>query len=92
MTAGASSATMIRASLPSALRAARRVPAKLGLPEVTPHSARHAYVSNLQAAGIEVATVAMLAGHANPTTTLSVYTHASLGGGRAAEALESAYT
>jgi integrase len=32
--------------------------AKLALPEVTPHSARHAYISNLQAAGIEVATVA----------------------------------
>jgi integrase len=62
-----------------------------GLPPVTPHSARHSYISNLQAAGIEVATVAKLAGHANPTTTLSVYSHAVRGGNRAAEALEKVY-
>jgi integrase len=65
--------------------------AKLGLPEVTPHSARHSYISTLQAAGIEVATVAKLAGHANPTTTLSVYSHAVGGSETVAAALESAY-
>jgi integrase len=60
---------------------------RLGLPEVTPHSARHSYISTLQAAGIEVATVAKLAGHANPVTTLSVYSHAIARGEMAAEAL-----
>jgi integrase len=65
--------------------------AKLGLPEVTPHSARHSYISTLQAAGIEVATVAKLAGHANPTTTLSVYSHAVQGSEAVAAALEEAF-
>jgi integrase len=65
--------------------------AALGLPEVTPHSARHSYVSNLQAAGIEVGLVAKLAGHANPAVTLGIYTQAMRGGDAAAEALESAY-
>ena len=66
--------------------------AKLGLPEVTPHSARHSYISTLQAAGIEVATVAKLAGHANPVTMLGVYSHSITGNDAAAEALEKAYT
>lgn len=39
---------------------------RLGLEGVTPHSARHSYILTLQAAGIEVATVAKLAGRANP--------------------------
>ena len=46
---------------------------RLGLEGVTPHSARHSYISTLQAAGIELATVAKLAGHANPVATLGVY-------------------
>jgi integrase len=65
--------------------------ARLGLPEVTPHSARHSYISTLQAAGIEVATVAKLAGHANPMTTLSVYSHAVSRSDAAAEVLEEAF-
>jgi integrase len=65
---------------------------RLGLPAVTPHSARHSFISTLQAAGIEVATVAKLAGHANPTTTLSVYSHAVKVGGMAAEAIEKRYS
>jgi integrase len=65
--------------------------AKLGLPAVTPHSARNSYISNLQAAGIEVGLVAKLAGHANPAVTLGVYTQAMRGGKLAAAALESAY-
>jgi integrase len=64
--------------------------AKLGIEGITPHSARHSYISTLQAAGIEVATVAKLAGHQNPVTTLGVYSHAMRGGKRAAEALEKA--
>ena len=44
---------------------------RLGLPYVTPHSARHSFISTLQAQGIEVGLVAKIAGHANPTVTLA---------------------
>jgi integrase len=64
---------------------------RLGLSGMTPHSARHSYISTLQAAGIEVATVSKLVGHANPTTTLAVYSHAVRDGEMAAEALERVY-
>lgn len=66
--------------------------AALGLPYVTPHSARHAFISTLQAKGIEVALVAKLAGHANATVTLSHYTQAVRGGEAAVQALEEAYS
>jgi integrase len=69
----------------SALRA-------LGLPYVTPHSARHTFISTLQARGVEVGLVAKLAGHANATVTLGVYTQAVRGGETAIGALEHAYT
>jgi integrase len=64
----------------------------LGLPLVTPHSARHTFISTLQASGIEVGLVAKLAGHANVTVTLGHYTQAVRGGGMAVEALENAFT
>jgi integrase len=64
---------------------------RLGLPEVTPHSARHSYVSVLQAAGIEVAAIAKLVGHSNPTTTVGVYSQSITSSNAAAEALERAY-
>ncbi len=63
----------------------------LGLPYVTPHSARHAFISTLQAQGVEVGLVAKLAGHANANVTLSHYTQAVRGGETAIEALEHAY-
>lgn len=63
----------------------------LGLPYVTPHSARHAFISTLQAQGIEVGLVAKLAGHANATVTLAHYTQAVRGGEVAVQALERAY-
>jgi hypothetical protein len=44
--------------------------ATLWLPAVTPHSARHCFISTLQAQGIEVGLVAKLAGHANANVTL----------------------
>ena len=65
---------------------------KLGLPPVTPHSARHAFVSVLQSEGVEVALVAKLVGHSNPAVTLGIYTQAMRGGDVAAEVLEKAYT
>lgn len=64
---------------------------KLGLPYVTPHSARHSFISTLQAEGIEVGLVAKLAGHANATVTLGHYTQAVRGGEAAVAALDRAY-
>ena len=62
----------------------------LGLPAVTPHSARHAFISMLQAQGIEVGLVAKLVGHANISVTLNHYTQAVRGGEIAIAALEQA--
>jgi integrase len=63
----------------------------LGLPYVTPHSARHSFISTLQAQGIEVGLVAQIAGHANPTVTLGHYTQAVRDGSAALAALDQAY-
>lgn len=65
--------------------------AELGLPYVTPHSARHSFISTLQAQGIEVGLVAKLAGHASAVVTLGHYTQAVRGGEAAVAALEAAY-
>jgi integrase len=64
---------------------------RLGLPYVTPHSARHSFISTLQASGVEIGLVAKLAGHADPSITLSHYTQAVRGGTGAIEALEQQY-
>ncbi len=64
---------------------------RLGLPPVTPHSARHSFISVLQAQGVEVGLVAKLAGHKNAVVTLSHYTHAMRGGEDAVQALDRAY-
>ena len=65
---------------------------RLDLPSVTPHSARHSFISTLQAQGIEIGLVAKLAGHANANVTLGHYTQAVRGGENAVAALERAYT
>jgi integrase len=64
---------------------------RLGLPYVTPHSARHSFISTMQAMGIEVGLVAQIAGHANPTVTLGHYTQAVRDGSAAIAALDRAY-
>jgi len=64
---------------------------RLGLPAVTPHSARHSFISVLQAQGVEVAVVAKLAGHKNANVTLGHYTHAMRGGEAAVEMLDKAF-
>jgi integrase len=64
---------------------------RLGLPAVTPHSARHSFISTLQAQGVEVGLVAKLAGHKSAVVTLSHYTHAMRGGEDAVKALDKAY-
>ena len=63
----------------------------LDLPYVTPHSARHAFISVLQSQGVEVGLVAKLAGHANATVTLGHYTQAVRGGEKAMASLDQAY-
>jgi integrase len=65
---------------------------KLGLPAVTPHSARHSFISTLQAQSVEVGLVAKLAGHKNAVVTLSHYTHAVRGGEQAVEMLDRVYS
>lgn len=64
---------------------------KLKLPYVTPHAARHSFISILQAHGVEVGLVAKLAGHANATVTLGHYTQAVRGGEDAIARLDLAY-
>lgn len=64
---------------------------RAGVPHVTPHSARHFFVSTLQAQGVEVGLVAKLAGHANPNVTLGHYTQAVRGGAEAINALDLAF-
>lgn len=70
----------------------RPVFARLRLPYVSPHSARHTFISTLQAKGIEVGLVAKLAGHASITVTLNHYTQAVRGGDAAILALEKAFS
>jgi integrase len=65
---------------------------RIGLPPVTPHSARHCFISTLQAQGIEVGLVAKLVGHSNAVVTLGHYTQAVRGGESAVAALERAFT
>jgi integrase len=64
---------------------------RLGLPAVSPHSARHSFISTLQAEGIPVATVARLAGHKSPSVTLGFYTHAMQSGDSAVNVLDGAF-
>lgn len=64
---------------------------RLGLPAVTPHSARHSFISTLQAQGVEVGLVAKLAGHKSAVVTLAHYTHAMRGGEDAVDALDRAF-
>ena len=62
-----------------------------GIRYVTHHSARHSFVSTLQAQGVEVGLVAKLAGHSNPAVTLGHYTQAVRGGADAMAILDRAY-
>lgn len=65
--------------------------AKANVRYVTHHSARHSFVSVLQAQGVEVGLVAKLAGHSNPAVTLGHYTQAVRGGAEAVAMLDMAY-
>lgn len=54
--------------------------------ELTPYSLRHAFVTNLIRAGVDMATVAYLAGHASPVITMRTYRHVQAQDTRAAVA------
>ncbi|MFD2648231.1 tyrosine-type recombinase/integrase [Devosia albogilva] len=64
----------------------------LKMPYVTPHAARHSFISTLQAQGVEVGLVAKLAGHSNANVTLGHYTQAVRGGEAAMSGLEQAFS
>jgi len=49
--------------------------ARIGMPEVTFHSLRHAHASQLIAEGVDLVTISKRLGHANPSITLRVYSH-----------------
>lgn len=54
----------------------RRIREEVGLPaEVTLHTLRHTYASNLIASGCDVVTVQRALGHAQPSITLNTYAH-----------------
>lgn len=64
---------------------------RAGVPYVTPHSARHSFISTLQAEGIEVGLVAKIVGHASPAVTLSHYTQTVRGAEAASAAIDRAF-
>jgi integrase len=64
---------------------------RAGVPYVTPHAARHSFISTLQAEGVEVGLVAQIAGHASPVVTLSHHTQAVRGGEVQQAAIDRAY-
>lgn len=53
----------------------RAAVASSGLPRLTPHGARHSGATHLIAAGVSVAVVARILGHADPAMTLRRYVH-----------------
>ena len=48
---------------------------KNGLPHIHPHAFRHTAASNMIAAGVDLVTTAGELGHANATTTATIYAH-----------------
>ncbi len=66
---------------------ARRLCDRLELADVHLHSLRHFSASQLIGAGVDVATVAARLGHADPATTLRIYSHALRDRDRAAAAV-----
>lgn len=49
-----------------------------GLPHIVLHSLRHMVATSLRDAGVDVKTYQMILGHADPVTTLRIYTHSNM--------------
>jgi len=64
---------------------------RLALPYVTPHSARHSFISTLQAEGVPVGTAAKIAGHKSAAVTLGFYTKAMTNEADAVNLLDRAF-
>lgn len=45
------------------------------IPRITPHWLRHTFITMLYMAGVDVLTAKEQAGHADISTTMSIYTH-----------------
>lgn len=65
---------------------------RLGLPRISLYAARHMVISHLQAQGVEIGTVAKIAGHASPQITLQYYTHSVREYDGVMDKLDKAYT
>ena len=52
---------------------------RLGIPRIAIYATRHMAISHLQSQGVEIGTVAKIAGHASPQVTLQYYTNMNKG-------------
>lgn len=55
----------------------RLINERCGIPDITPHSLRHNYITLCWEAGNDVYATARFVGHSNVSTTLEIYTHLS---------------
>jgi integrase len=63
----------------------------IGMGDITFHALRHTHASQLIAAGVDVVTISKRLGHANPSVTLSTYSHLFKNhDGKAADAINEA--
>ncbi|MCR2784078.1 MULTISPECIES: site-specific integrase [unclassified Microbacterium] len=65
---------------------------RLGLPDYTFHSFRKTVATALDQAGLTARDIAEYLGHANPSLTMNTYMSKTVGGSRAADALDSVMT
>ena len=64
-----------------------------GLPDISIHSLRHTNATLLINSGIPITTISARLGHANPSTTTKIYTHAiKSADAAAADALDNIFT
>jgi integrase len=75
---------------PNVRSALHRACDQAGVARISPHGLRHAHVSLLLAAGVDVLTVSRRIGHARASVTLNVYGHVLRPDAAAAEAFDRA--
>lgn len=54
----------------------KRFTERNGLPQISPHSLRHTFITLQLAAGVDIRTLQARTGHAQASTLLNVYAHA----------------